>query len=633
MELVENLFDENCKLEKHIVLLQDENLQIRVEMHEALVDYAELKEKWKPTSRRFLKNRESSSGKSDDDSGVKSDSLFVKEHSSEMETEGGLSQNKEPYTQIIYDLSNELQSLTEQLLQQPQQQELIEESLQLKNLMEDLELQNDTLQQTIESYMEQMTAADTKVQNLEFDKSTLERELAQARTELSRKDAKIEEVMRENRHVQTQLDIVRRFCTCRTSSMLVGNDNGIHSSADNMDKNTQCIQELQKLLNQKSSEASKATVALRWKSLEWSRVQQMATEEKKKLTQQMKELINNVGELKKRIATMETVLEKKDKELEKANQKLATAAQRENEFLTEISSKDDQLNLFKKDENKFRETIEDLSQELEVRRSAHRRRESVIIQELNAASGDTIELEKQNSSLQRENSILKNEMEALKDEVATLEGKSKALSDILKVNQVEMDQLKQEINRLLALDAEMAGVREDKAIFEKHNQDLLKRYQSLQKDYEELQNEYKLLLEIKAQTEIILENMKMWEDEHEEREKIIQKKISKQSEHINTLLDDRKMLITKINTMHQDIVVLSNERQKYEERFKELLSGPSFYLPNSQDNMSLPTKLMRYNSDPQLNDPQNVFKKMKHTSKRLNKAKRLWEEHMREVFH
>lgn len=42
----------------------------------------------------------------------------------------------------------------------------------------------------------------------------------------------------------------------------------------------------------------------------------------------------------------------------------------------------------------------------------------------------------------------------------------------------------------------------------------------------------RLLLEIKAQTEIILENMKMWENEHEEREKIIQKKISKQSEHI-----------------------------------------------------------------------------------------------------
>uniref|UniRef100_A0A1B0D7P5 Uncharacterized protein n=1 Tax=Phlebotomus papatasi TaxID=29031 RepID=A0A1B0D7P5_PHLPP len=61
------------------------------------------------------------------------------------------------------------------------------------------------------------------------------------------------------------------------------------------DKDTQCIEELQKLLNQKSSEASKATVALRWKSLEWGRMQQIAAEEKIKLTQQMKDLIKNVS--------------------------------------------------------------------------------------------------------------------------------------------------------------------------------------------------------------------------------------------------------------------------------------------------------------------------------------------------
>lgn len=61
------------------------------------------------------------------------------------------------------------------------------------------------------------------------------------------------------------------------------------------DKDTQCIEELQKLLNQKSSEASKATVALRWKSLEWSKMQQIAAEEKMKLTQQMKDLIKNVS--------------------------------------------------------------------------------------------------------------------------------------------------------------------------------------------------------------------------------------------------------------------------------------------------------------------------------------------------
>ncbi|XP_055710363.1 girdin-like isoform X4 [Phlebotomus papatasi] len=558
---------------------------------------------------------------------------------SEMEQEGDsrMHQQNQQYSQIIDDLSNELASLSEQLLQQPQQKELIEESLQLKTLMEDLEIQNDNLQQTIETYIEQLSTAETKIQSLEFEKSNLEGEVKNARLELERKDAKIEELMRENKSAQSQLEIHRRFCTCRTSTLVVDNGNGIRRASVNMDKDTQCIEELQKLLNQKSSEASKATVALRWKSLEWGRMQQIAAEEKIKLTQQMKDLIKNVGDLKQKIASLEANLEKKEQDLQRTTQKLQIATQREAELVADISVKNDQITFFEKGEAKYREAIEELSEELSAIRTSRVRRESIKIQELNAANtslrGDTAELEKQNSALQRENANLKSEMSSLRDEVASLEGRSKALTDLLKGNQGEMDLLKQEINRLINLETEITGIRQDKAIFEKHNQDLVNRYQTLQKDYEELQNEYKLLLEIKAQTEIILENMKMWENEHEEREKIIQKKISKQSEHINTLLDDRKMLIMKINTMHQDIVVLNSERQKYEDKFKEVLNGPSFYLANSQDNFSLPTKMIRYNSDPQLNNSESIWRRVRNTTKRLSRTRRLWEEHMKEAFH
>ncbi|XP_055710362.1 girdin-like isoform X3 [Phlebotomus papatasi] len=472
---------------------------------------------------------------------------------------------------------------------------------------------------------------------LEVEKSNLEGEVKNARLELERKDAKIEELMRENKSAQSQLEIHRRFCTCRTSTLVVDNGNGIRRASVNMDKDTQCIEELQKLLNQKSSEASKATVALRWKSLEWGRMQQIAAEEKIKLTQQMKDLIKNVGDLKQKIASLEANLEKKEQDLQRTTQKLQIATQREAELVADISVKNDQITFFEKGEAKYREAIEELSEELSAIRTSRVRRESIKIQELNAANtslrGDTAELEKQNSALQRENANLKSEMSSLRDEVASLEGRSKALTDLLKGNQGEMDLLKQEINRLINLETEITGIRQDKAIFEKHNQDLVNRYQTLQKDYEELQNEYKLLLEIKAQTEIILENMKMWENEHEEREKIIQKKISKQSEHINTLLDDRKMLIMKINTMHQDIVVLNSERQKYEDKFKEVLNGPSFYLANSQDNFSLPTKMIRYNSDPQLNNSESIWRRVRNTTKRLSRTRRLWEEHMKEAFH
>ncbi|XP_059609458.1 girdin-like isoform X2 [Phlebotomus argentipes] len=541
------------RLDRHVTLLQDENLRYRANVHDALLELAEEK------SRR-------GSSKA---SGVLS---ITSERISE-ENVSALRMESNKYTQIIDDLSNELQSLTEQLLQQPQQQkDLIEDSMQLKTLLDDLELQNDNLQHTIESYIEQLSSAETKIKQLEFEKSTLESELKNTGLEQEQKDGKIEELLKENKTLQSQLDIQRRFCTCRTA-MVIDNGNGKRGS--DSDKDTQCIQELQKLLNQKSTEASRATVALRWKSLEWGRLQQIAADDKKKLTEQTKDLISTVGEMKQKISSLEAVVEKREKDLDRANQKLHITSQKEAELMAELAVKTDQLTFFEKGESKYRDAIEDLNHELQAVRSNRMRRESVIIQELNAANtslrGGSQELEKHNISLQKENSVLKSEMVDLKDEVASLEGRSRALSDLLKANQGEMDLLKQEVNRLISLDTEIVGIREDKAIFEKHNQDLLKRYQILQKDYEELQNEYKLLLEIKAQTEIILENMKMWESEHEEREKIIQKKISKQTEHINTLLDDRKMLITKINTMHQDMVVLSCERQKYEEKLKEML--------------------------------------------------------------
>ncbi|XP_055681331.1 putative leucine-rich repeat-containing protein DDB_G0290503 isoform X2 [Lutzomyia longipalpis] len=608
-------------------------------MHDTLLDYAELEEKMKRGSSKSSGNSsgipQSHNGSSEDDlGGIKL--RLVKEKLREMEPESGQMsmQEKNQYTQIIEDLSNELQSLTEQLIQQTQQQkEISEDSLDLKNLLEDLEQQNDHLQRTIETYAEQLTSAETKIQKLEFEKSTLESDLKAAHSQLEGKDAKFEELQKENRNLQSKLNIIQRLCTCKASSMVVDNDNG----SDNTDKSTQSFQELQKLLNQKASEASKAKVSLKWKSLECSRVQQLANEDKKKLTEQTRELITNVGELKQKIITLEMNAEKREKELEKATQKLENATRKEAELLAEIAVKTDQLLIFEKGEAKYREAIDDLSHELQAVRTSRARRESVMIQELNAANtslrGGSQELEKINSNLIKENAMLKNEMSNLRQHLATLEGKSRALSDLLRNNQIEMDRLKQEINRLMALDAEAAGIREDKAIFEKHNQDLLKRYQALQKDYEELQIEYKLLLDIKSQTEIILENMKMWEDEHDEREKIIQKKISKQSEHINTLLEDRKMLITKINTMHQDIVILTSERERYEERFKEMINGPALYLPNAQDNTSLPTKLVRYSSEPQLNDQQNVLRKVKQSTRRMSKTRKLWEEHMKDAFH
>uniref|UniRef100_A0A1B0D7P6 Uncharacterized protein n=1 Tax=Phlebotomus papatasi TaxID=29031 RepID=A0A1B0D7P6_PHLPP len=134
-----------------------------------------------------------------------------------------------------------------------------------------------------------------------------------------------------------------------------------------------------------------------------------------------------VGDLKQKIASLEANLEKKEQDLQRTNQKLQIATQREAELVADISVKNDQITFFEKGEAKYREAIEELSEELSAIRTSRVRRESIKIQELNAANtslrGDTAELEKQNSALQRENANLKSEMSSLRDEVASLEGR------------------------------------------------------------------------------------------------------------------------------------------------------------------------------------------------------------------
>lgn len=104
---------------------------------------------------------------------------------------------------------------------------------------------------------------------------------------------------------------------------------------------------------------------------------------------------------------------------------------------------------------------------------------------------------------------------------------------------------------------------------------------------------YRNLLEIKEKAEITLNTAIEWQNEQREREAVINKKISMQTEHIkyrkfkilvskllhclicnftisyfcSTLLEDRQMLISKNNDMLKDMLILRRELENQKNGF------------------------------------------------------------------
>lgn len=120
------------------------------------------------------------------------------------------------------------------------------------------------------------------------------------------------------------------------------------------------------------------------------------------------------------------------------------------------------------------------------------------------------------------------------------------------------------------------------------------------------------LYEVKEHAEIALQTTKKWQLENAYRDKLIRQKITKQSEHIRTLLEDRKIMISKLNEMHRDIIILNSNRDQYE----QMLQGADDSINNTpsgsgqSSNLFIPflesytksSRITRYNSDPELSD-------------------------------
>lgn len=120
-----------------------------------------------------------------------------------------------------------------------------------------------------------------------------------------------------------------------------------------------------------------------------------------------------------------------------------------------------------------------------------------------------------------------------------------------------------------------------------------------------------MLFGVKDQALVALNTARKWQTESSERESFLNLRMTKHKEHIKTLLDDRKTLVSKLNEMHRDELILRNELDRLRELLYEFQcqrtdssnrSIRSFQYNRDGQGSRRQSAIERYASDTELSD-------------------------------
>ncbi|XP_055302935.1 uncharacterized protein LOC129568714 isoform X2 [Sitodiplosis mosellana] len=239
-----------------------------------------------------------------------------------------------------------------------------------------------------------------------------------------------------------------------------------------------------------------------------------------------------------------------------------------------------------------------------------------LSRENNTLTDNVVELKEHLTESQRREDVLSQEIKSLTDLLKDAQHNLKISNESvhrLSIYQHKFVDLKKAHDQLLEEIAEKA------ANIKSTEVNLTK----LQNSYDLLLSDFNDLKEIKGKAEHTLKTANEWQHEQQRREELINKKIAMQSEHISTLLDDRNALIAKNHEMLRDIFIL-----------KEKLQDFNCYLPNAQftdvtSSFSLSRPILRFRSDPQINDFEDYQQRLDYSVKRmttnLQRTRAFWE--------
>ncbi|KAL7044151.1 hypothetical protein ACKWTF_001803 [Chironomus riparius] len=417
--LNEQFLKETIQKDEQLNRLRDANLQLRsqvFELNQDILDLLEIVEiqKNKRTLENFkIAQREQQQQIEKEISNRERDINCLKHYRGrcvEIEAEylDKMASQKMKSDTTIKELESEITALTEQLIQSHTQgthhEELMKQTAVLQNSMQDLESQNDILRKTIESYEARFGELQVNLDTIQFENGSLLMEIENLKSDVSDKNKRISELSVDQQRIETEHEMLKKSCNCSAKN-----------SPTRTSSTVMQINDLKTKLMNKSLESSKATEALKRKTLQYEKLQKTAFEEKSKLREECLKSIQIIGELKSKASLLEMRVREQNDEVttskDKLNQNLAKLVAIE----SELDSKSAKLEDLTTREEKWRMHAYEIIHEIKNRKEDAFKREQKMMDEIAAK---TEQLKDQTRIiLQHENSLhhLRNENEALRE--------------------------------------------------------------------------------------------------------------------------------------------------------------------------------------------------------------------------
>jgi chromosome segregation ATPase len=157
-------------------------------------------------------------------------------------------------------------------------------------------------------------------------------EVDNLKSDVSDKNKRISELTVDYQRLETEYEMKKKSCTCSAKN-----------SPTRTSTTVMQINDLKTKLMNKSLECSKATEALKRKTLQFEKLQKTAFEEKSKLRDECLKSIQTIGELKSKISLLEMRFHDHNEEVVTSREKVSQMMAKMSALETELASKSAKL--------------------------------------------------------------------------------------------------------------------------------------------------------------------------------------------------------------------------------------------------------------------------------------------------
>ncbi|KAJ6645776.1 putative glucose-6-phosphate 1-epimerase [Pseudolycoriella hygida] len=613
-EQICDLFNENIQYEKKIDLLHDDNLYLRGEMYLWSQDYNYLEDKflvYLTETRNAYANISSNETKI-----CETNEENIAE---ELRNYKNSAQDFKIFKDSIEELSSQLNILSNE---SKFNLKLIEDSTLLLESFQHLQQENENLKVKHELSLKQIQIVESEANELKSENAALKEDLKSQKEKIeevkrieSDKNAVIEDLSSKN------IELTNKLCEHRHQR-----------DADELLVSHQEYQKAKEMSSQLTNEVSQQKILITDLNQEILR-QSLALDKQKDDRYTMSKQLESAFEITEKLKfTIDSNL-KSISHLQEENEKLK---QELNEHICTIEKvqadqNTKELEMMNKNDS-LQQTVEE---HIKARRVSDKSLLDLTVQNQ--------KLNQQNEDLISEIVHLKDEIHRLKAQVKSLESNSSLMNDmhgdvehvrtqleklLVNITVVSREEAKF-INKVFLFqdkEGELTSLRKQNSLLNQQNatqannqrtlqnklNKVIEKYKEIKEEYDLLKNNYEKLCEIKEKLTHSLNVSTNAMDELKEREELSNQLLSKQDEHIRTLLHDRSALKIKMDQMHRDMIILN--------------SRPS------SETVARKTKMIKYRSVPSLTTPDDTLQSIQKIRKKIYETRSFWQNGMEEAF-